>query len=120
MTSCCLILVCERVIETLGCRTSIHTLNFLGTGQVLLSTTQVSSTEEIECRADASVAILRMHFSRHPAVKSRSLVLHDRPYRLLDRGYRSDCKLLVQTVRRYFDMDTPMTTQKFPQPNHYS
>jgi hypothetical protein len=120
MAFCYLILVFEGVIETLGCRTSIHTLNFLGSGQVLLSTTHVSSTEETECRADASVATLRRHFSRHPAVKSRSLVLHDRPYRLLDRGYRSDSKLLVQTVRRYIDMDTPITTQKFPQPNHYS
>jgi hypothetical protein len=120
MASCCLILVCKRVIETLCFRTSIHTLNFLETGQVLLSTTHVSSTEEIECRADASVATLRMRFSRHPAVESRSLVLHDRPYLLLDRGYRSDCKLLVQTVRRYIDMDTPMTLQKFPQPNHHS
>jgi hypothetical protein len=70
--------------------------------------------------SDACVATLRMHFARHPAVESRSLVLHDKPYRLLDRGYRSDCKLLVQTVRRYIDMDTPMTVQKFPQPYHYS
>jgi hypothetical protein len=120
MASCYSILVCERFIENLSCRSNLHTLNFFGTGQVLLSTTHVSSTKVIECRADASVATLRMHVSRHPAVKSRSLVLHDRPYRLLYRGYRSDCKLLVQTMRRYIDMDTPMTTQKFPQPNHCS
>jgi hypothetical protein len=101
MASCCLIVVCDRANETLSCCDQVSHIGFSRDWTRIIVDYARIEYRRSKCRAFSSFAALRMHFLRHPAVESRSLMLHDRPYRLLDRVYRSDCKLLVQAVRRY-------------------